>query len=78
MLNIIVDAQHHHLALTSAMGHELQHALEVLGDARIRTDLDIFAFYKMHGLEVRGVIETRAAIAAGDAVRDEVHRSMAF
>ena len=77
VLNVIVDAQHHDLALTAAIGHELQHALEVLGDARNRTDLDIFAFYKIHGFEVRGVIETRAAIAAGEAVREEVRRSMA-
>jgi len=77
VLNIIVDAQHHDLTLTAAIGHELKHALEVLGDARLRTDLDIFSFYKMHGVEVKGVIETRAAIAAGEAVRDEVSRSMA-
>jgi hypothetical protein len=77
VLNIIVDAQHHDLSLMGAIGHELQHALEVLGDARIRTDAALFAFYKLHGLEVKGVIETRTAIAAGDAVRDEIRRSIA-
>jgi len=77
VLNIIVDAQHRDLALMGAIGHELRHALEVLGDFRIRTDVALFAFYKIHGLKVKGVIETRAAIAAGDAVRDEVHRSTA-
>jgi hypothetical protein len=75
VLNIIVDVRRHDLALAAAIGHELQHALEVLGDARIRTDIDIFAYYTLHGLEVRGVIETRAAIATGEAVGDEVHRS---
>jgi hypothetical protein len=77
VLTIVVDAQRHDLALTAAIGHELQHALEVLGDVRIRTDEALFAFYKIHGLKVKGVIETRAAIAAGDAVRDEVRRSIA-
>ena len=47
----------------------------MLRDTRIRNDVDIFAFYTMHRLELNGVIETRAAIAAGEAVRDEVHRS---
>ena len=77
VLNIIVDAQHHDLSLMGAIGHELQHALEVLGDAQIRTDVALFAFYRLHGLKMKGVIETRAAIAAGDAVRDEIRRSMA-
>jgi hypothetical protein len=77
VLNIFVDAQHHDLSLMGAIGHELQHALEVLGDPQIRTDVALFAFYRLHGLRVKGVIETRAAIAAGDAVRDEIRRSMA-
>jgi hypothetical protein len=77
VLSIIVDAQHHDPSLMGAIGHELQHALEVLGDARIRTDAAIRAFYKLRGREMKGVIETPAAIAAGDAVRDEVRRSIA-
>jgi hypothetical protein len=77
VLSILVDAQHHDLSLMGAIGHELQHALEVLGDVGIRTDVALFAFYKLHGFRVKGVIETRAAIAAGDAVRDEIRRSMA-
>ena len=75
VLNIVVDVRRHDIALAAAIGHELQHSLEVLRDARIRNDVDIFAFYTMHRLELNGVIETRAAIAAGEAVRDEVHRS---
>jgi hypothetical protein len=77
VLSIIVDAQHHDLSLMGAIGHELQHALEVLGDPRIRTDAALFAFYRLHGLKMKGVIETRAAIAVGDAVRDEIRRSIA-
>jgi hypothetical protein len=77
VLSIIVDAQHPDLSLMGAIGHELQHALEVLGDARIRTDEALFAFYKLHGVKLKGVFETREAVAAGDAVRDEVRRSIA-
>lgn len=74
VLNIIVDVRRDDLGLAAAIGHELQHAVEVLSDTRIRTDVDIFAFYTLHGLEMRGVMETRAAVALGDAVRDEVRR----
>jgi len=77
VLNIIVNVRRHDLSLAAAVGHELQHALEVLGDTKIRNEVDIFAFYKLHGLKVKGVIETRAAIAAGEIVREEVRRSMA-
>jgi len=80
VLHIVVDVRPNDLALTAAIGHELQHALEVLGDTRIRTDLDIVAFYARHGLKLTGLngaIETDAAIAAGDAVRDELQHSRA-
>jgi hypothetical protein len=77
VMSILVEAQHHDLSLMGAIGHELQHALEVLGDVQIRTDAALFAFYRFHGLKMKGVIETRAAIAAGDAVRDEIRRSIA-
>jgi len=77
VLSIIVDTQRNDPSLMGTIGHELQHALEVLSDARIRTDAHLFAFYKLHGLKVKGVIETRAAIAVGETVRDEVNRSIA-
>ena len=77
VLTILVDAQHSDPSLMGAVGHELQHAREVLSDARIRTRGAILAFYKRYGTEIKGVIETRAAIAAGDAVRDEIRRSIA-
>lgn len=57
VLHIVVDVRRENLALTAAIAHELQHALEVLGDARVRTDADIFGFYKIRSLEVRGVSE---------------------
>jgi hypothetical protein len=74
VLHLVVNVRRHDLTLAAPIAHELQHALEVLGDARIRSDAALFAFYKIHGLKVKGVLETRAAIAAGDAVRQEVKR----
>lgn len=77
VLNVLVDLPRGDADLTASIGHELQHALEVLSDSTITTDVGIRAFFLIHGLKIRGVLETRAAIAAGDAVRDEMHRSMA-
>ena len=76
VLNILVNARDVDLSLISPIGHELQHALEVLGDPDITTDTAIMAFYKARGVVMKGVIETRTAIAIGDAVRAEVRRSL--
>jgi hypothetical protein len=76
VLSIIVGAQHHDPSLMGAIGHELQHALEVLSDSTITTDEDIVAFYRFHGRRIRGVLETDAAIRVGDAVRAELRRAI--
>jgi hypothetical protein len=76
VLSIIVDEPHHDPSLMGAIGHELQHALEVLGDPTITTDEGIVAFYRFHGRRIRGVLETDAAIRVGDAVRAELRRAI--
>lgn len=63
------------IALTAAVAYELQHAQEVLSDRRITSDAAILAFFWSHGMEMRGVRETRAAIETGDAVRRELRRA---
>ena len=76
VLNIIVNVQDNDLAFISVIAHELQHAVEVLGNPSITSDTGIMAFYRNNGIEMKGVIETRTAIAIGDAVRAEVRRSL--
>jgi hypothetical protein len=76
VLNILVDVRRVDMALAAPIAHELQHALEVLGDARITTGAAVRAFCERHGIRRGGVIETRTAIAAGDAVRAEVGRAV--
>jgi hypothetical protein len=76
MLYVVVDAQRHDIALMAAIAHELQHAIEVLSAPRITSDAQMLAFYRMHGLKMRGVFETRTAIEAGDTVRAELRRSL--
>jgi hypothetical protein len=62
--------------LMGAIGHELRHAVEVLSDPGITSDAAALAFYRRHGVRLRGVQETRVAIDTGHAVRNEVRRSM--
>jgi hypothetical protein len=64
-----------------SIGHELQHAMEVLGDTRVRSTEDMFVLFHRIGLDppssplqsrIRFRFETIAAIATGDAIRDEL------
>jgi hypothetical protein len=76
VLNILVDLRPRSTDPTPAIGHELQHVLEVLSDSTITTDERIVAFYRFHGRRIRGVLETDAAIRVGDAVRAELRRAI--
>jgi hypothetical protein len=72
VLNILVNLRPLSTDPTPAIGHELQHVLEVLSDSTITTDEGIVAFYRFHGRRIRGVLETDAAIRVGDAIRAEL------
>jgi hypothetical protein len=50
--------------------------VEVLSDPAITNDAAVLAFYRRYGVRMRGVLETRAAIDAGDAVRNELGRAL--
>ena len=72
ILRILVDVRRPDSNLTGAIAHELQHAVEVLGNPTITTDLAITRFYFHRGVYVNGVYETHAAIDVGNAVQDEI------
>jgi hypothetical protein len=64
-----------------AIGHELQHAMEVLGDPRVRTTRDMFVLYQRIGLRTAASVtqfrthfrfETAEAIQISDTIRDEL------
>jgi len=66
---------------TIAIGHELQHAMEVLGDTRVRTTRDMFVLYQRIGLRTAASVtqfrthfrfETMAAMQIGDAIRHDL------
>jgi hypothetical protein len=76
LLTIVVDPQRDEVSLIGAIAHELQHAAEVLTNVAIKTDEEMFAFYRFQSRRVRGVLETETAVQVGDAVRDELRRAV--
>ena len=58
--------------LVEVIGHELQHAMEILGDPRIRTDVQAYNFFDVMGRRPEaGRFETRAALQMAVAIGRE-------
>ena len=72
VLRVLVDARKEDWEVMADIGHELQHVLEVLHEPAVRTDQA--AFFHMHpsGTFTRDVVETDAAVKAGNDVKAEV------
>ena len=72
VLRILVDPHKVNRELMGSIGHELQHAVEVLSQRSVRSSVGMILFYQttvgLHG----GRFETDAAIEAGNAVRTEL------
>ena len=72
LLRVIVDARLPDWDVMAAIGHELQHALEILRDPHARTtEAAYFLFSRERGWTGNS-FETAAARTAGDAVRRDV------
>ena len=81
MLRIRITAARPDDEAIVAVGHELQHAMEVLGDPRVRTTRDLFLLYQRIGMRTAASVmqfrthfrfETTAAIQISDAIRNEL------
>jgi hypothetical protein len=77
MLFILVDARASDYDLMGSIGHELQHAVEVLSNRQVRTGRAMLLLFKRICNFCGGQFETDAAIKAGDAVRAELRNSNA-
>lgn len=83
ILQVLVDHRSSPTDIKASIGHELQHAMEVLGQPHLTTGADLFFFYdsarrRMSGATLRGaVFETDAAVRVGDAVRAELKAAQA-
>jgi hypothetical protein len=77
MLWVKVDTRKADWDLMGSIGHELRHTLEVLDEASVRSNVDMYFFDSRVGLRgtAGSAFETMAAVDAGDAVRAEIRKS---
>jgi len=73
-MRILIDRSMHQTAIEtmSSIGHELQHAIEVLREPSIRDGVTMFNFFKQIAPTDNNRFETTAAVNAGDAIYDEL------
>lgn len=71
-LRVLVDARQPDWDVMSSIGHELQHALEVLENETLKTTESIFLYYAREGVTMGESFETAAAVRMGDAVKGDV------
>ncbi len=69
-----VDTRRADWDLMGSIGHELRHAVEVLGNPKITSTSSMYFFYEREGHRAPVGFETKAAIQAGNRVRAEVRR----
>jgi hypothetical protein len=72
ILRVIVDARQPDWDVMASIGHELRHALEVLENPALVDAASVYLFYAQGREANNHPFETRAAIDAGFAVRNEV------
>lgn len=73
ILRVKVDIRKPDRELMASIGHELRHALEVLGDPSIKSGSAMFHFYMRTATMGAGrAFETPAAVLAGETVRREI------
>ena len=77
VLTILVDPGKEDREFMGSVGHELQHAVEVLSHRTVRTDTAMVLLFHKSGTDFNGLFETYAAIEAGRAVRAELRASAA-
>ena len=81
VLRIHIDVTRNHATVIGALGHELQHAIEVLGERGIRSDALMYVFYSsLAGTPSvrlgKLAFETEAAVEVGDQVQSEYEASV--
>ena len=72
ILRVTVDARQPDWDVMASIGHELRHALEVLENSALTDMASIYLFYAQTRHAKDQPFETRAAVDAGNAVRNEV------
>ena len=77
LVHIVIDRGIHasEIETMSVLGHELQHAIEVLSEPTIHDGVTMFAFLRRLAPTDSTRFETTAAVNAGDQVYDELRAS---
>ena len=65
ILRIVVNTHRDHGELLASIGHELQHAVEALGERHVTNAHTMYSFFDRIGPTSEGRFETEAAIQAG-------------
>ena len=74
LLRILVDSARSVASLIATIGHELQHAIELLTEPGVRTMAAAYNFYLREAPTSRDAFETTAAVRAGIAVAADLGR----
>jgi hypothetical protein len=74
IVRVRVDKNKADWDLMGSIAHELQHAVEVLGNPAVTSTRAMHFFYEREGRLIGNVFETAAAIRAGNDVRAEARR----
>lgn len=75
LLRVVVDTNKVDWDLMGSIGHELQHAIEVLSTPSVTTTSALYFFYEQARPTSSRRFETEAAVEAGNRVRAEVRRN---
>jgi hypothetical protein len=65
ILRVLVSNTKPDCDLMASIGHELRHAVEALGNPRVRSNPAIYSFFQQEGPTDSGRFETQAAVHAG-------------
>jgi|SRR5215467_14259671 len=71
LLRIRVDARRSYCQLSLDIGHELQHAIEILANPGVRDWHTAYSLFQRIGRTGSERFETRAALQVGDQIEDE-------
>jgi len=74
LLRVVVDLRRARDQVLAAIGHELQHAVEVLREPSIKTTAAMYYRFYDEGRAENGSFETRAALEAGQKIAHELTR----
>jgi len=75
LLRIVVNTKRDRCDLMAAIGHELRHAIEVLGEPAVTSNAGMYLFFQHEGPTTDGRFETEAALRTGNEVGAQCGRA---